>query len=676
MKTKTLLALLSFSIILFSCKKDPSVDTISSPDHPSIKIPASSPVTGRVTGIVVDENNQPVQNAEVSLAGNIYMTDVKGYFNTNNVVLDKYITTVTVNKNGYFKAYRSFSATASRNYLSIKLIPKTLIATIDANAGGTASLSNGTVITLETNSIVIKGTNTAYSGPVKVYASYIDPTRTDLASIVPGSMMGQDNEHMYVLQSTGMIAVDLESNSGQALQLAAGKPASIKLPIPASLVEKAPSTIDTWSLNEQGVWSKEGTATKNGNFYEVQATHFSFWNCDLPLNAVYLTIHIEDQVNNPLSNTLVALTIPNNTSNLWATSYGTTDSTGTVSGLVPSGQVLNMKLFSNLFQCIAPFITQNVGPFGNDSTINVSINLGNTQVINISGTLLNCNGQPLTNGQIAVESGPYNIYFATVSNGSYTISVPYCTLPSSITVNAADSSGATANSGPVAFSGNTVIVPPITVCNANPDAQFQILSCQAAGTLTVGVPQNASNYIMYVVNVIAPGGYLISHNEPNSYVHFYAAGSLTHTGLDTIYVYGNGSIPILAGTFTLPLYSYGQTCYTTIVVNPVNASYTFMGAPGACESPGITGTYTSGVALDNNNYVDLLVNLTGLGSYNVSTNTINGFSFSGTGDLTNDGGGPGDIRMHGIGTPLSPGVYTFIPTGGQTQGCSFTVTVN
>ncbi len=66
---------------------------------------------------------------------------------------------------------------------------------------------------------------------------------------------------MYVLQSTGMIAVELEFFSAQSLQLATGKTAVVKMPIPTSLLAKAPPTINTWSLNEQGIWVKEGTAT-------------------------------------------------------------------------------------------------------------------------------------------------------------------------------------------------------------------------------------------------------------------------------------------------------------------------------------------------------------------------------------------------------------------------------
>ena len=127
-----LLTLLGSLFLVSSCKKD--VDTTVPPpaEFPGFSIPAASPVTGSISGIVVDELNNPVQNAAVMLNGNTYQTDTRGLFHINNVQLDKYVTTVTVSKPGYFKALRSFSATASRNNLSIKLIPKTLAGTVDA----------------------------------------------------------------------------------------------------------------------------------------------------------------------------------------------------------------------------------------------------------------------------------------------------------------------------------------------------------------------------------------------------------------------------------------------------------------------------------------------------------------------------------------------------------------
>jgi hypothetical protein len=196
--------------------------------------------------------------------------------------------------------------------------------------------------------------------------------------------MAQDASNLYTLQSAGMIAVDLESDAGEALQLVTDKPATIKMPIPASLLSKAPNTIDTWSLNDKGIWQKEGTATRSGNNYEMQATHFSFWNLDVPMNAIYLTLHVQDQNGNPVSNSMVQLSVPNNTT-WWSTTHGFTDNLGNVSGFVPAAIGIEMSVFPNPYTCNSPIGTQTIGPFSANTNLTVTVNLTAAQSISGNG---------------------------------------------------------------------------------------------------------------------------------------------------------------------------------------------------------------------------------------------------------------------------------------------------
>lgn len=674
MKLKNLHALLFLccSIIVFSCKKDIDKTVVDPPvDNTGFNIPAATPVTGRISGIVVDENNAPVQNAEVVLAGTSYTTDAKGFFHINNSTLDKYITTVTVNKTGYFKAIRAFSATESRNYLSIKLIPKTLAGTFDAAGGGAASLSNGTVLTFQGNGIVIKGTNTAYSGTVNVYASYIDPTATGFGPNIPGSLMGQDAEHMFVLQSTGMIAVDLESTSGQALQLATGKTASIKLPVPASLLSKAPASIDTWSLDDRGIWIKEGTATKNGNFYEMQVSHFSFWNCDVPANAIYLTIHVQDQNGNPLSNSWVDLTIPNNTS-WWGSSYGLTDSSGTVAGLVPSNQTLEMDISPNIYSCNAPIASQNIGPFSSDTTLNITVTLTAGTSTTISGTVNGCNNQPLDSGFVYIYGGYYNSYTASISNGTYTITIPSCSSMGTVFVTAYDNIGGYTTSTNVTVTGTNVTVPTMTICNTNQNATYTPMGCQVYGTYDVGVPVNSTDYFMAIVSVMSTGNYQITASS-NSGVYFSASGVFDHIGLDTVYMQAAGT-PASGGTYNVTWGNGGQICSSVMIVNgggPANPA-TFDLGQGVCSSAIINGTYISQQPLTGNNTITLVLNVTSPGSYNIFTTTQNGITFQDSGYFTSTG--MMTVVLQGWGTPNVAGTNQYQLYSNGIAGCVFDIT--
>jgi hypothetical protein len=115
-------------------------------------------------------------------------------------------------------------------------------------------------------------------------------------------------------------------------------------------------------------------------------------------------------------------------------------------------------------------------------------------------------------------------------------------------------------------------------------------------------------------------------------------------------------------------YSYeGAVEYGT---NSGTAVYDYAGAPGNCSAPLITGTYTVGTAVTADNYVVLQVTVTTPGTYLISTATINGITFSGSGVFFTTG--LQTIVLTGTGTPVAAGSFSYLP---GTNGCSFVVTV-
>ncbi len=462
---RTLLCVFFAAGILFSCKKD-DADSPSGPADP-FPVPASSPVDGSVSGRIVDENDVPVIGATVTCAGIVTVTDENGLFNYRAITLDKYITTLTVSKNGYFKAYRSFAATASRNYINVQLIPKTLAGSFNGNSNGSISLSNGTTINFQPNSITVESSGVDYTGVVNVYAAYIDPTAENFQAFVPGNLVAKEDGKMLFLQSAGMLAVELESATGEKLQVNNSLPAAVTLPIPTSIVSKAPDSIATWSLDAQGVWAKESFALKNGNSYQFNASHFSFWNCDVPIQSTYLSLVVKDQNSNPIPNTLVRLDIINNTS-FWASAYATTDANGVAAGIIPSGVQMQLRLYNPSATCVNnAFHTENIGPYFSNATTTITAQTTIQNSVMITGTAKDCNGQPLVSGTVRIFNGQY-YQFTSLTNGIYSTIINYCnsTLGNvSIIVQDNNSTGQ-ASTGSFALNSNTITVPPLNVCGA------------------------------------------------------------------------------------------------------------------------------------------------------------------------------------------------------------------
>jgi hypothetical protein len=85
------------------------------------------------------------------------------------------------------------------------------------------------------------------------------------------------------------------------------------------------------------------------------------------------------------------------------------------------------------------------------------------------------------------------------------------------------------------------------------------------------------------------------------------------------------------------------------------------------------GTYFAGQNIGDSNYIEVEVNVTIPGSYIISTNTVNGYSFKTTGRFTNTGSAR--IRLTGIGKPIAAGNNNFIVRY-DTSSCQVSIPVS
>lgn len=108
---------------------------------------------------------------------------------------------------------------------------------------------------------------------------------------------------------------------------------------------------------------------------------------------------------------------------------------------------------------------------------------------------------------------------------------------------------------------------------------------------------------------------------------------------------------------------------------PENGAEYSIGSGGSCQNTVVAGIYRDGkpMNVDNTVTIDVLVSVTGDAS--VSTNTVNGYSFSGS--KTFNSTGVKHIILNGSGTPLAVQTDSFTATADHGGGtCEFSVTVN
>ncbi|HEY6505570.1 MAG TPA: carboxypeptidase-like regulatory domain-containing protein [Chitinophagaceae bacterium] len=410
--------LVSIAVITFNCQKEISY---SGPDIPGTGNNNTDPITATLQGNIVDENGQPAIGVTIKVGTKTATTNARGYFRIVNASLDKKTSLLTAEKAGYFKAFRIFSATSGVNQVAIQLVKKTSAGSVNAGSGGAVTLSNGSKITLPANGVV-RATGGTYTGNINVYASYIDPTSTNIAETVPGSFLAIDkDDKKVVLTSYGMLAVELESSSGEKLQMANGSMATLTTAIPSSLQSSAPASISLWYVDEQtGIWKEEGTATKTGTTYVGEVKHFSYWNCDVPGPTVNLSATFVNTAGLPLVHTEIRIRPASG----YASAHGLTDSLGQVSDPVPANMNLILEVLSS---CYTVMYSQNIGPFSSDANLGTITVNNNPSIVTVSGRLLSCSGAPVTNG-FAVINYDNVIRYANVvgANGEFATTFSTC----------------------------------------------------------------------------------------------------------------------------------------------------------------------------------------------------------------------------------------------------------
>jgi len=342
---------------LTSCQKEISSTGIDIETEPT---DLSKKITSSVSGFVTDENEVAVQGASVVFGNASASTDKFGYFEIRNQQVVQQAAVVSIIKPGYFKAVKTYIATANKSaFFRIKMLPKTIAGTVDAAAGGKVTLSSGLSVTLPAGAVVNAATGNLYTGTVSVAAQWLDPTATDLDRTMPGDLRGLNTDGaLKLLQTYGMCAVELTGSSGELLQVANGKKATVNFPLPSAVAGNAPNSIPLWYFDEaKGLWKEEGSAVKSGNNYVGEVSHFSFWNCDVPANYVRFDCTVKDASGHPVANTTIKISVVGNTQNY---RYGYTDSSGYAAGLVPDNSQLLLEVFSD-FPCIVSLFSQNSG---------------------------------------------------------------------------------------------------------------------------------------------------------------------------------------------------------------------------------------------------------------------------------------------------------------------------
>jgi hypothetical protein len=459
MKTTTallkLLGLMAFVVVFnASCKKNDKIDT-TNPNNTTGPFTVTLPnnaVNMSVAGKVVDDNNNPVSNATVTGGGITVTTDANGVYRINHGNFNGNYATIKIEKANYFTLVKTIrSRSGNTQYIVSKLSPKTLIGTI-AVSGGSVQFGSGNITLEFPANAFVDAAGAAVTGSVNIYATYIDPTTAEATTRMPGNLTAAEAPSTeYLLQSYGMIGVELKDANGLTVKLAAGKKAAITASIPASLVASAPDSLPLWYFDENaGVWVKEGTATKAGNTYKGEVAHFTFWNMDTYCSWYFF----ESRFINRNDSSIIAYGhFSINGVGSSTVYHETTDADGTTLGMVPQNTALRLRFYDANGIVVLDSL---IGPYTN------SVNIGDVYVNypltapTISGTMVDCSGQVVTHGSMSAMVDSLDYHADVSSDGTFSITLaPGLALNSQIYITGIDSTTSIAVApSTITYSGN------------------------------------------------------------------------------------------------------------------------------------------------------------------------------------------------------------------------------
>ena len=215
----------------------------------------------------------------------------------------------------------------------------------------------------------------------------------------------------------------------------------------------------------------------------------------------------------------------------------------------------------------------------------------------------------------------------------------------------------------------------LSLCGTPPPAVFEISSIQCSeitvnGTFKQGEYLKPSNYLTIPVTVTQAGTYDILAATNNGY-YFSTKGTFPTSGTYTLIAEGVGTPNVgynvgeNGDLLTISLNNKPSTCVTKYVfVDKASVSYEI-----DCNGAIVQGDYMIGRSLDGNNKIVLEVNVQSVGYWSISTNTVNGYSFRGSGTFTQIGG-PQTIELLGTGAPIVSGSNSFNLTSNSDVGAS------
>ncbi len=516
------------ALAMSSCRKD---------FNDFITDPKSQEYSGSILGYVIDESGLPVKDARVTFDNKIKTTDENGVYQFKNVQINSRHNIINIKKEGYFEGSRVFT-TDRATTISVRniLLAKNFDQSFESSVSGKVNKGS---ITLDfpSDAIVMASSGSTYNGTVKIAMKYLDPSKREIYDQMPGDLVGVNaDEQIAVMFSFGMVAVELQSPSGQLLQIAPGKKVKMSNKLTSAQASRAPSTIPLWYYDENlGYWKEEGEAQLINDTYTGEVGHFTYWNYDAQAPSIILSGRVVDNLGNPIPNAHVWVQGAGQA----GSGHGLTNPDGTFSGMVAKDVLLDITVTIYVEGCnYTEVYSGQAGPFSTDASLpDLVANTATLNTLTVTANVVDCASLPVQNGYVKATSGNTILAYLEINNGLVSSNIVTCTALNNVTFVAVDIITLEQSDAITVPVGSNIDLGIVNACGNQVDfikVQIPGLSIDTTLLQNLSISNNffkevhsgnnidsATNVMLNLYwneadnNVITPGTYPIFPNETN-----------------------------------------------------------------------------------------------------------------------------------------------------------------
>lgn len=239
-----------------------------------------------VTGSVLNaRTGSAVSGVAVSSGADETTTDANGDYSLSvSVAEESARVAVSFSSSSYVATQRIVEASSGDSAdVDTTLLPVSLSISINPAVAQTLVVSGSPAQVSLTASSLVDSSGVTVTDPVTANVTPVDPSSDP--ELMPGDFVATTSDGETIkIESFGALDVSFTDSDGNALNLADGQTATVRIPVSFG-ASAPPASIPLFYYDaDQGLWVEEGTATLNGEsptqYYEGTVSHFSMWNAD------------------------------------------------------------------------------------------------------------------------------------------------------------------------------------------------------------------------------------------------------------------------------------------------------------------------------------------------------------------------------------------------------------